>query len=82
MKRSRVRITRSSCDAAPLRARGSTAQMDDARRIDPGTSGQTSWRGSTAYFRDACNKADKLSLDYLVSLSAKAGLTVAGKLAA
>ncbi len=30
----------------------------------------------------ACNKVDKLSLDYLVGLCAKAGLTVAIKLAA
>ncbi|MDF0665154.1 MAG: XRE family transcriptional regulator [Nitrospira sp.] len=30
----------------------------------------------------ACNKVDKLSLDYLVGLCAKAGLTVAVKLAA
>ena len=30
----------------------------------------------------ACNKVNKLSLDYLVGLSAKAGLTVAVKLAA
>ena len=29
-----------------------------------------------------CNKVDKLSLDYLVGLCAKAGLTVAVKLAA
>jgi len=30
----------------------------------------------------SCNKVDKLSLDYLVGLCAKAGLTVAVKLAA
>ena len=30
----------------------------------------------------ACNKVDKLSLDYLVGLCAKAGVTVAIKLAA
>lgn len=30
----------------------------------------------------ACNKVDKLSLDYLVGLCAKAGVTVAVKLAA
>ena len=30
----------------------------------------------------ACNKVDKLSLDYLVGLCAKAGLTVAVKLTA
>ncbi|MGQ0556785.1 MAG: helix-turn-helix domain-containing protein [Nitrospiraceae bacterium] len=31
---------------------------------------------------NTCNKVDKLSLDYLVGLCAKAGLTVAVKLAA
>jgi predicted XRE-type DNA-binding protein len=97
MKRSRVRITRGSgnvfldlgfppheaavmllrCELAEaLRkwmARKGLTQAQAAKRL-----GVVQPRISEI----ACNKVDKLSLDYLVGLCAKAGLTVAVKLAA
>ncbi len=56
--------------------------MDDPRRIDSGTGGQRLGVVQPRISKIACSKVDKLSLDYLVGLSAKAGLTVAVKLAA
>jgi len=56
--------------------------VDDARTIDPGTGAKRLGVVQPYVSEIMCNKVDKLSLDYLVGLCAKAGLTVAARLVA
>lgn len=97
MKRPRVRITRSSGnvfldlgfpphEAAVMLLR---CELAEALRKWMTREGLTQARATKRLgvvqpriSEVACNKVDKLSLDYLVGLCAKAGLTVAVKLAA
>lgn len=97
MKRSRVRITRGSGnvfldlgfpphEAAVMLLRCELAEALRKWITRKGlTQAQAAKRLGVVQPRISeitCNKVDKLSLDYLVGLCAKAGLTVAVKLAA
>jgi predicted XRE-type DNA-binding protein len=97
MKRSRVRITRGSGnvfldlgfpphEAAVMLLRCELAEALRKWMTREGlTQAQVAKRLGVVQPRIseiACNKVDKLSLDYLVGLCAKAGLTVSVKLAA
>jgi len=97
MKRSRVRITRGSGnvfldlgfpphEAAVMLLRCELAEALRKWMTREGlTQAQTAKRLGVVQPRISeitCNKVDKLSLDYLVGLCAKAGLTVAVRLAA
>ena len=73
--------TRGNRHAAALRACGGTTQVDNPRRSNQGTGGQRLGVVQPRISQISCNKVDKLSLDYLVGLCAKAGVTVALKLA-